>query len=128
MTALVEVSDERWCGECEIRGILAPWDSTIGINMCDECDAYEGDVHAALALASLVPGGVVRIYVDHGGRDEEYDYDELDQLEIRTVISEDDLAEGEYIAYHTNPWVELNGVPIDWMTYQLPTQTQGAAT
>jgi hypothetical protein len=59
----------RWDGECEdcrgfpLPGVWAPMDTDEGIQRCDTCQVFEGDLAAAQALADLV-GGVVMFELD----------------------------------------------------------------
>lgn len=52
------------CGEYRVilPGVLESMDTPDGIQRCDSCSTYDGDLAAALALAQLV-GGVVRFEV-----------------------------------------------------------------
>lgn len=47
------------CWDSPIPGTLPAMDSPTGIQRCDACEKFEGDLEAALALAKLV-NGVVR--------------------------------------------------------------------
>lgn len=54
------------CGECR-GGFFAPTDSgptDQGIERCDECDLYLGDLDAALALAELIGPDITVWYED----------------------------------------------------------------
>lgn len=47
------------CFDQPVPGVLAPMDSDVGVQACDECKLFPGDLEAAQALAALV-GGVVK--------------------------------------------------------------------
>ena len=49
------------CDTCRwgiLPGVLAPMDTIFGIQRCDECQIYPGDLAAARALADLLGPGV----------------------------------------------------------------------
>ena len=53
-----------WCGDggCNagpLAGVLVACDTPQGIQRCDQCNIYDGDREAALALAQMVGGVVV---------------------------------------------------------------------
>ncbi|MFI5736195.1 hypothetical protein ACIA49_39135 [Kribbella sp. NPDC051587] len=52
-------NDCEGCAGEPLPGVVAPMDSEIGIQRCDNCQLFEGDLPAALALAACV-GGVVK--------------------------------------------------------------------
>lgn len=51
---------EEGCGAggTPLAGVIAPMDTVIGVQRCDTCDVFPGDLEAAQALAATV-GGVV---------------------------------------------------------------------
>lgn len=51
------------CFGSPIAGTIPAMDTDHGIQRCDECGVFEGDLEAALALAALV-GGIVRFEVE----------------------------------------------------------------
>ncbi len=51
------------CAGAPLPGVLAPMDSEIGIQRCDTCQVFDGDLPAALALAALIDG-VVKYELD----------------------------------------------------------------
>ncbi|HEY3514557.1 MAG TPA: hypothetical protein VGL36_35585 [Kribbella sp.] len=51
------------CGDEPVPGVLTGMDDAQGIQRCDTCNRYAGDLDAALALAQLV-GGVVKFEPD----------------------------------------------------------------
>lgn len=46
------------CGSV-LPGVIECMDTPEGIQRCDQCDTYEGDIEAAQALAAAIGGGVV---------------------------------------------------------------------
>jgi hypothetical protein len=50
-------------GQVVLASVLDGMDSPEGIQRCDACDIYEGDLDAALALANLV-GGTVKYEIE----------------------------------------------------------------
>lgn len=50
-------------GEVVLAGVLDGMNTAVGIQRCDACDTYPGDLDAALALARVV-GGVVKFHND----------------------------------------------------------------
>jgi hypothetical protein len=94
------------CGEDDhVPGILYGCDTDHGIQRCDSCDWYDGDLGAAAALARRFPGAVVRWLGDDG-------------------ITRDgtDVPDGVLPAPEQagNPWLELDGTPIDFTTTAIP--------
>lgn len=50
-------------GSTPLAGVIAPMDTPEGVQRCDACGAFDGDLDAALALARTV-GGVVRFHIE----------------------------------------------------------------
>lgn len=48
-------------GQVVLAGVLDAMDTPAGVQRCDACGTYDGDLDAALALARLV-GGVVKFW------------------------------------------------------------------
>lgn len=90
------------CTGSPVAGTLPAMDTPEGIQRCDECQVFPGDLEAAQALADMV-GGVVR-FVKYVSDDDEED-----------VTFTGDLPDDVLIANSTNPWVEVGGEPVDWM-------------
>lgn len=94
------------CGQADpVPGVAAPMNSPEGIQRCDECALYGGDLDAAVALALHVPGGRVMFTDAKTG-------------EVREYVgpgNPDDI-----IASDTDPWiVNAAGVPVDWLERDL---------
>lgn len=62
------------CGDCR-AGFFAPTDNgptDQGVERCDECDTYDGDLEAALALAAVIgPDVTVWYEADHDDTEED---------------------------------------------------------
>lgn len=99
------------CGDI-LPGVIEDMDTHEGIQRCDECSVYDGDLEAALALADHV-GGVVRFHAVHRWTERE------------SLMRYDgaDLPDGICIADGTNPWVEIDGTPVSWPAWKT---TKGA--
>lgn len=52
------------CAGEPVAGVIAPMNTREGIQRCDECERFEGDLDAALALARLVGGTVKYVAAD----------------------------------------------------------------
>jgi hypothetical protein len=63
------VNDCGLCGDF-LDGAIAAMDTNEGVQRCDECDLFEGDIEAAEALARLV-GGVVE-WIEEGEEGESW--------------------------------------------------------
>jgi hypothetical protein len=51
------------CWDSPVAGTIPAMDTEHGIQRCDECQRFEGDLDAALALANLT-GGTVRYHIE----------------------------------------------------------------
>jgi hypothetical protein len=51
-------NDCECCNDMPVPGVIAPMNTPQGIERCDECQRFEGDLDAAFALAKLVNGTV----------------------------------------------------------------------
>jgi hypothetical protein len=87
------------CDSCGmvLPGVIESMDTDEGIQRCDECELYPGDCEAAQALASLV-GGVVCYQAEETGERVRWSGTHL----------------GPMIEDQSNPWVEVEGVPVSW--------------
>lgn len=88
-----------------IPGVAAPMNDDYGVQVCEDCRLYTSDLMAAWALAQHV-GGVVR-YVRWTGDD-----DDPEGGTFSWVPDADGPA--DIIATGTDPWVEVNGMRVDW--------------
>lgn len=61
--APAEDNDCDVCSDMPVPGVIAPMNTPEGIERCDECERYPGDLEAALVLARTV-GGIVRFEQD----------------------------------------------------------------
>ena len=106
------------CAGCLLRGVIEAMDTPEGVQRCDECDLYPGDLEAAAALRdAFFPAGLVRYFTVHAGELLiDRDIDVADDAHIRTWDGEE-FTPGNYIASETNPWVEVDGKPVDWMEF-----------
>ncbi len=95
------MDDECTCTGSPVPGTLPAMDSPEGIQRCDECGVFEGDLEAAQALADTV-GGVVMFESP------------LDEDDNRVLTFTGELDPGVLIASGTNPWVEVAGEPVGW--------------
>jgi len=94
------------CGDSPVRGAIAGMDFPAGIQRCDTCDLFPGDLEAALALAQAV-GGVACFYAEGDNTGDP------DSWTVQRTFDGTDPGE-VLIADRTNPWVEINGKPVDW--------------
>ncbi|MGI6797691.1 hypothetical protein [Gordonia sihwensis] len=54
---------ETACGDCgPIAGVIAPMDDQYGIQRCDACSIYPGDLEAAYALAQHLGASYTVMY------------------------------------------------------------------
>jgi len=97
-------SEHEGCDTCGaiLPGVIEAMDSDEGIQRCDTCDLYAGDLEAAKALADHV-GGTVWFLLDLGdSRDPEPRQWDGSDLPIGSIAGQ------------TNPWVEVDGVAVNW--------------
>lgn len=79
----------------------APESGELGVERCDACMRYEGDLDAAWAVVQ-VTGGRVFFYQNQNGVDEETELEEQSEKREFTGTYRDD----DCIAYGTDPWIE----------------------
>lgn len=82
-------NDCESCADMPISGVIAPINTREGIERCDECKRFEGDLDAAFALAKLVGGAV------------KYETDE-DEYENGEFIGQDDTEANVSVALGNN--------------------------
>ena len=88
------------CSACRFQpvdGVLLGMNCEAGIQKCDECNLYDSDLTAALALALTIPGSNV-MYCAEGTFDETTE--EYEEREFPPVMSEEPM-----IAEGTDPWI-----------------------
>lgn len=89
------------CDTCDGSGVITGMDTPCGIQRCDFCDKFPGDLEAALDVAQRRGDHVEVWFMDGDGH--------------RTRFTGyDDLPDGITIASGTNPWVEEFTYPVDF--------------
>lgn len=114
------------CGCGPLPGVLAPFNTPDGLQRCDECQSYDSDLDAALALAVWVRGEAkfwqhdadrladLEGLIDRGEVDPDVDLAEAG-FEIRTYARP--ARADDCVLPRTDPWVELDGQPVNWAHY-----------
>lgn len=109
MTTTPPAAAPQGCEADTIPGVLTAINDNFGIQSCDQCRIYPGDLEAALALSARIPGAVVRYHEFHA------DYSHAGP--IKTYDGSDDTV---MVDHDTDPWIETpDGTRIDWTTYRL---------
>lgn len=119
------VQESARCAQCGVVmvGVRTGTNTAIDVEDCDECQRYNGPLEAAYALSLQLPGAQVWFYRHDPERFEELetlgvvprtDNDELHGAGFRKLVWNPDKLGSVSVLSGTNPWIEINGEPVNW--------------
>lgn len=131
------------CEQCHegnpaLRGILLGANTRVSVEACDQCDRYDGDIAAGMAVAKLVRGGVVfwqndvelaaEVEARIAAGTLDYDYDPAEVgFELRRYWHDEAPKPDDCLRFGEYPWIEIAGCAIDWTTFRVVFAALGGA-